>query len=222
MTTMPVDDAVRLIRSRIPARARLVGIDGYGGGGKSTLADRLAAATGAQVVHIDDFYLPSAEQGGSRGGHGRLFDLERLREQALEPLRAGRTASPDRYDWETDRVVAGERTVTPEACTIVEGVYALRADLRSYYDASVWVDCDEAVRLGRGLERDGQQARARWVGEWMPMERAYAVDERPAEAATVRIDASGGDDGLVYRLVDESRAVGDHPEAYTGDVEADV
>ena len=40
----------------LPGGVRLVAVDGYGGAGKSTFADRLAAALGgAAVVHTDDF-----------------------------------------------------------------------------------------------------------------------------------------------------------------------
>lgn len=51
--------------SGLPRRHRtlLVGIDGCGGAGKSTLAMRLAALDpNISVVHIDDFYLPSAQR----------------------------------------------------------------------------------------------------------------------------------------------------------------
>ncbi|HKO89921.1 MAG TPA: hypothetical protein VJU61_02140, partial [Polyangiaceae bacterium] len=50
-------------RERHHNRPLLVCIDGAGASGKSTIANRLAAASDdIQVVHLDDFYRPSSDR----------------------------------------------------------------------------------------------------------------------------------------------------------------
>lgn len=76
-----------------PGPFRLVTIDGPGGSGKSTFADRLSAASnGAPIVHADDF--ASADN--------PIDWWPRLLEQVIEPLADGRPAVYQRYDWPTE------------------------------------------------------------------------------------------------------------------------
>ena len=76
----------RILGLRADSETTLVGIDGRGGAGKSTLARQVAAAIdAATVVQFDDFYLPSGERGLNEEIGGD-FDWRRVREQVLEPL----------------------------------------------------------------------------------------------------------------------------------------
>lgn len=76
----------------------LIGIDGPGASGKSTLAGLLATVLeGSAVVHVDDFYLPSADRNSRAGQVGAQFDLPRLATQVVEPAAAGRGFRYQRY-----------------------------------------------------------------------------------------------------------------------------
>ena len=74
---------------------------------------------------------------------------------------------------------------------LVEGNYVIRPELRGYYALRIWVEAPYEVRLRRGLARDGEEARARWVEEWMPEEDRYVAASRPADHADVLVDGSG-------------------------------
>ena len=65
---------------------------------------------------------------------------------------------------------------------ILEGVTASREAFRPYLAYSIWIETPREVRLRRGLERDGAQARAQWE-EWMEAEDRYVERERPAAHA---------------------------------------
>lgn len=95
-------------RERRADRPLLICIDGGGASGKSTIANRLAAASeDIQVVHLDDFYRPSSDRYvGSLTERpiGADFDLNRLRAELLVPLRSGFTSSYHVCDWGTDQV----------------------------------------------------------------------------------------------------------------------
>lgn len=188
----------------------LVGIDGLGGAGKSTLANCLCAAlthrdVAAEIVHLDDFFRPSAERSSADDGEGVYFDWLRLREQVLAPLRLGRPAIYKRYDWTND-VLAGFHQVSPAGIVVVEGVSAVRRELADAYDFRIWVECPRDIRLVRGLARDGREARARWEQEWMPAEDRYVAEHRPRDRADAVVD---GTDPTVLRPRDGT----DRPEA---------
>jgi uridine kinase len=163
-------DAAR--RARDPV---FVGIGGHGGAGKTTLAHALP---GAQIVSTDSFW------------DGAAFDLGRLRAEALEPLLAGRAACFAVWDWAA-QAPGGVQTVEPRDVIVVEGVCALHRLLRDAYDVRVWVDAPEALRLERGVARDGEAARRTWVEQWLPSEERYVERDRPVDAAHVLVDGSG-------------------------------
>jgi len=76
---------------------------------------------------------------------------------------------------------------TPRRDRRGRGIYTLRPELRELYDLRVWVDCPRDLRLARGLARDGEQARPRWEGDWMPKEDHYVSECRPMASADVVI-----------------------------------
>jgi len=143
-----------------------VGIDGGGGAGKSTLAGALAEARGdVRVLHLDDVFLSTV-------GGPESVDVARLRREALEPLATGRPARFRRFEWWGEQL-AEEHVVEPGRVVVVEGVFALQPDLRGIYDVTAWVETDEALRLARGLDRDGKHARALWE-QWQAAEATHA------------------------------------------------
>ncbi len=83
-------------------------------------------------------------------------------------------------------------TTSVAGVVIVEGNYVIRPELRGYYDLRIWVEAPYDLRLQRGITRDGEQARTRWVEEWMPEEDRYVAASRPADYADVLVDGSGG------------------------------
>lgn len=188
----------RLLRHLDGAAGRrgvcLVGVDGCGGSGKSTFAGALArAGTGVEIVHMDDFYRPAAERLGMSApadAMGADFDWPRLGQAVLEPLARGEQGRYQRYDWATD-ALAGWHEVEARGVVVIEGIYALRAELRDIYDVRIWVECPYELRLARGMARDGEAMRWRWEQEWMPLEDRYVAAHAPHEAADLVVDGSG-------------------------------
>ncbi|MFW5691015.1 MAG: hypothetical protein ACOCXZ_00830, partial [Chloroflexota bacterium] len=69
--------------------------------------------------------------------------------------------------------------------------YTLVPLLRDFYDFSVWVDCPYAIRLARGIARDGEAMRTQWVEDWMPAEDRYTEAYTPRTFARMVVDGSG-------------------------------
>ncbi|WP_029291157.1 uridine kinase [Cellulomonas sp. HZM] len=184
-TAPAVGRVVDLARSR-PARlgpVRLVVVDGPAGSGKTTFAAAVAelAGPGTTVLHLDDLYE------GWSGLEGSLWP--RLSAQVLEPLRRGRPGRYQRYDWGSGAFAEWVDVPLP-ALLVVEGCGSARRAADASASVRVWVEADDALRLERGLERDGQDAREQWV-RWMDDERAHFDREGTRARADVRVGAWG-------------------------------
>ncbi len=174
-------EAVQDAIAESPDKVVLVGIDGAGGSGKSTLAKKLSGALdNSTVIHLDDFADWSDDSN---------FQLSTFAERALAPLVAGITSKHQRYDWTNDSL--GEWfEIPPSGIAIVEGVTVLRPDLREYWQVSVWVDCPRELRIARGVARDGEAIRSKWVEQWMPGEDEYFERDRPWDSVGFIFDGA--------------------------------
>jgi uridine kinase len=175
-------DAIAQIAAAAAARTgetAFIGIDGYGGSGKSTFSERVhRAIPESVVVHIDDFAAPSIPQ----------WDWDRFRAQLLQPLLAGRPARYQRWDWPTDSG-AEWHDVPVGRPVIVEGVSSTRREVDAPWAITVWIEAPLEVRLGRAVERDGEAMLPVWLDVWIPSEDAYVAREDPA--ARVDVIVSG-------------------------------
>jgi uridine kinase len=163
-------EAVSSSRAPKGVATRIVAIDGQGGAGKSSLAAWLAGELDAPIIHTDDF----------AGWENPVDWWPDLIANALAPLAAGRPASYVPTSWGGDE--KPPVVVEPADLVILEGVTASREAFRPYLAYSIWVETPRDVRLKRGLERDGAEARAQWE-EWMEGEDRYVERERPADRA---------------------------------------
>jgi len=183
----PWETAARQVTSAIASwrAARLgilvVAIDGHGTAGKSTIAASVAGATGAALVHTDDFFLA---QPASRSGQpsrlrslGQYYDWKRIRAQALEPLRASRSAKFRCFDWSRGTGLGGVATVRPSDLILLEGVFSAAPELSDLVDRSVFVDAPEHERLRR---LHAQVAPDDWDADWLAVQQSYFDRTRPA------------------------------------------
>ncbi|WP_261177291.1 uridine kinase [Anaerobacillus sp. CMMVII] len=166
----------------------LIGIDGCGGSGKSTLAARIKESyQNVTIVHMDDFYLPSAQIIQSPPADkpvGADFDWKRVFKQVLDPLLKNQEGYYQRYDWPSDRLA--EWHVVPIAgIVVIEGCYSLRNELATSYDLKIWVETPRETRLLRGIERDGEAARSKWENDWMVSEDIYLELQKPKQRVDI-------------------------------------
>jgi uridine kinase len=157
---------------------RVIAIDGRAGAGKSTLAEALASRIGAPIVALEDLY-------GGWDGLDRGVAL--LSGSVLVPLTQGRAASVPRYDWAA-RAWGEPWALEPPGVLIVEGVGAGAEALAPYTSVLVWLECDDAVRRERWLDRRPSDA-GEWV-RWGANEQSYIERERPRAPADLVLGAS--------------------------------
>ena len=163
---------------------RLVCIDGRAGSGKSTLGRAVHAVAStfgsSYLIHLDDLL---------DGWSGLARVSRTLDRDVLTPLRDGRPGRYRRYDWVLERF-AEAHLVEPVEILVVEGVGSGAASYSSSTTTLVWVDAPGELRLARGMARDGEAMRPRWL-QWMADEDALFQRERTRERADVIVDGSG-------------------------------
>jgi len=176
-----LDTIVAAIHAATPPdkmTTKLVGIDGCGGSGKTTLATQLAAQISAPVIHTDDFAQ----------WDNALDWSPRFMEQVIIPFQNNEPARYQRYDW-TTKTLTEWHEVPTGGIVIIEGVSATRALFRPVLSYTIYVDAPRELRLKRGLARDGAAARPLW-DQWQAEEDAYLASENPASKADVVIDGT--------------------------------
>lgn len=180
--------------NQLPKRHQslILGIDGGGGAGKSTLARKLQElGKNVTVVHTDDFYRPSVERKQvdpmEVGGN---WDWERIREQVLTPINNDLNGRYQEYDWRIDQMTDWHNVPTG-SLVIIEGCYSIRKELADLYDFRIWVESPKSLRLNRGIERDGEASRHLWEDLWLPGEEHYIKVQQPTRYADLVVDGTG-------------------------------
>jgi pantothenate kinase len=168
VTAADLVDADLVVRARrlMDGQRAVLGIAGAPGAGKSTLAERIAAAIGdeAVVVPMDGFHLHDDELArlgrSDRKGAPDTFDvagyaalLRRLRTETTHTVYA------PAFDRSRELAVAGAIAVHPwHRLVVTEGNYLLYdapgwSDLLPLMDETWFVQGDEDVRLERLVQR---------------------------------------------------------------------
>lgn len=198
MIPIIVDTVHRVLREH--GSPMLVAIDGRSGAGKSTVAAILAAATHATVVPSDDFFAAeiTTAQWEARTASERArdaIDWRRLREEALEPLLAGRSATWHPFDFAAGPRPDGTYAMSPELVRrepapviILDGAYSTRPELADLTSLTILVEMPPAVRLKRLAGREAPDFLASWHARWDVAEDFYFAHVRPPSAFDLVVD----------------------------------
>lgn len=169
----------------------IVAIDGGAGSGKTTLAAAIAAQFGADVLHMDDFFLQAHQRTAERllepGGN---VDYERFEAEVLQPLSCGEAYVYRRFSCAQQALMQGVEK-TPARVTVVEGSYSLHPRLSGYYDLRVLLEIDADTQSERILAREGKEKHARFINEWIPLENLYFDKTEIAARCDIRLRAGG-------------------------------
>lgn len=170
----------------LKAKPRVViAIDGKCGAGKSTLASLLTEVYSANLIHMDDFYLPANLRTPERlkelGGN---IHYERFTSQVIPALTELKNSSNDTihifkdymyqiFDCHIMNYKNTLATITDCPLTIVEGSYSLRPEFRNSYDLKIFLDISPELQKKRLLARNGAEAYKNFESKWIPMELKY-------------------------------------------------
>ena len=182
---------------------RLVGIDGCGGAGKSTFAERLArCGDNWPVVHTDDFATHEEP----------LEWWPRMLADVIEPMSRRQRATFRPYDW-VNRGPGDIITIEAADVVLIEGVGATRKGWRDRLALRIWVDADSDLRLRRGLARDGEALAEFWRG-WRIAEDRYVAEEDPVAYADLVV--TGDPAGVAHDPEEQFVVVSERQRAEPG------
>lgn len=199
----------------LPFPPVIIALAGASGSGKSTLADELARSLGGIHFSLDSYYrdlghLQWEERTRANFDDPGMIEVGLLAAHVAE-LAAGRAIERPVYDFAAyTRVPGVTERVEPAELVIVEGLFALSyAELRPYYQLSVYVDTPDALCFSRRMKRDVEE-RGR-DPETIRMQ--YEATVRPCGLAFVRPMAEiadlvvDGTDALDFKVEQIARAL---------------
>lgn len=165
----------------------VIAIDGPAASGKTTLAARLAKRYGADVLHMDDYFLQPHQRTPERYAQpGGNVDWERFLAEALLPLSRGESYIRRRFDCGSMTLLEGV-TVSPAALTVVEGSYSLHPQLAGYYDLRVLLAVDAKEQSARILARNGEEKHRQFIERWIPLENRYFAETHIEERCDMQL-----------------------------------
>ena len=168
----------------------ILAIDGPCGSGKTTLAALLAQLYDCPVFHADDFFLRPEQRTPERFAEpGGNLDRERLLEEVLAPLHAGKTVFFRRFDCHT-LSLQPPVAVVPSMLTIVEGSYCLHPELAPMYDVSVCLTIPPELQRRRILARNGEEMAQHFFERWIPLEQVYFDAMKPQNRCGFTLSAA--------------------------------
>jgi uridine kinase len=188
------------VRREHPVR---VAIDGPDAAGKTTVGDALAAALRARgrsvvQVHGDDFHRSRAIRHRRAGEPGSRYhdaiDHDALLRDVLTPLgpAGSRRYLPSLWDLATDRRTnPPQRTAPVDAVLVLDGMYLQRPELVDHFEVRIYIDVSDDVIVRRAVARGEDVASYR--ARYLPAQRVYVRDARPAEHAHVLISFDEAD-----------------------------
>ena len=177
-TAMTVEQIVKEIMQKAPTQKPvLIGIEGFGGSGKTTFATKLRDALGsAYVVNIDDFIVKEklTEPSWDKGG----FDRARLERQVLLPASKQESVQYQELIWDTN-TLSEPKVVPPVDYLIIEGISCYHPKIEHYYDYKIWINTPIEVAKKRGHARDGSNENAQHWDLWAENDLAYQKAYHP-------------------------------------------
>ena len=182
----------------VPVLERIVGrqdakpvyvivLDGRAASGKTTMARQLAEILDADVIHMDDFFLPMELRTEKRlATPGGNVHYERFREEVLPHL-----AKPEPFTYRkfecSIKDFNGVCPIGSKSFRIAEGSYSLHPELGDYADLTVFSDVEPEEQLRRIRNRNGEEGSEMFQNRWIPLEEAYFRAYRIAERADIRV-----------------------------------
>ncbi len=190
----------KLKNEDISKKIYIIGVDGLGGSGKSTLVNSLKSQLqnenySSYVLHIDDFIHPKCIRYDISKEEWYCYYNVQWRydyvvKEILSPIKNGEIIDKqiEIYDKENDRYITQRVNLVHSSVLILEGIFLQRKELKAYLDFIIYLDVPQKVRLNRVLARDGymgglEDIKCKYEKRYFPAEEKYILEYSPIENA---------------------------------------
>lgn len=147
------------------SRPLIVGIDGLGGAGKTTIVKNIEQALNhnnckVTTIHMDDHIVERDKryETGNEEWYEYYYlqwDLEMLKTNLFEVLNNNcENIFLPFYDMSTDSNSNKHINVAVDGIVLIEGIFLQREEWRDFYDYIIFLDCPGELRVKRVLNRD--------------------------------------------------------------------
>lgn len=151
----------------------IIALDGRCASGKTTTAKYLSTIINADIIKMDDFFLPPAKRTALRlqepGGN---VDYERFNDEVIAKIHDPSGFQYKKYSCHTN-MLNELQSVGSRPFRIIEGSYSTHPFFGSYADITVFIDVDPDIQLSRIINRNGAQMSAIFKNKWIPLEEKY-------------------------------------------------
>ncbi|MCM1500541.1 MAG: uridine kinase [Clostridium sp.] len=177
----------------------VLGIDGLGGAGKSSISEKICTEfekSGRHTVllHIDDFiHVREVRYNRDYPEWQCYYDLQWRYGYFIEILNkikggTGNSIEVELYDKEKDCYRSQTYDIAEKTIVVVEGIFLQRTELAGIFDYMVYIDVPEDIRMKRVLKRDTyigneQEIIDKYENRYFPAEHKYVRKYRPTESA---------------------------------------
>ncbi|WP_353093314.1 AAA family ATPase [Tissierella praeacuta] len=183
----------------------IIGIDGLGGAGKSTITELLKTQLQninyyPVVLHIDDFIHPkhirydeSKEEWYCYYNIQWRYDY--LIKEVLLPIKQGIEIYKEieLYNKENDLYILEQIRIPHGSILLIEGIFLQRKELERYFDYMIYVEVPKETRFTRVINRDtyigeAKDIKLKYERRYFPAENKYIKEYCPIENADFVLD----------------------------------
>lgn len=178
----------------------IVGIDGLGGAGKSSISEEIYEELSGEnipieVLHIDDFIHPKNIRYNDNYAEWECYynlqwRYDYLLENVINPIKKNGkfTGLIELYDKDEDRYEKKSVDIKEGSVVLIEGIFLQREELSQVFDYMIYIDVPESERLKRVLKRDGyigtvDDIKEKYENRYFPAERHYVNMYSPSKLA---------------------------------------
>ncbi|WP_188856969.1 kinase [Oceanobacillus indicireducens] len=178
----------------------LVGVDGLGGAGKTTLVQQLKAELESTakvvVLHMDNHIVERNKRydTGYEEWYEYYFlqwDIEMLEEELFKKVynNESKLTLPF-YDISVDQHKRNTISISEDSIILIEGIFLQRKEWKPYFDFIVFVNCSKEKRFARIVKRDtylgdNQIILEKYKKRYWLAEDYYLETENPVKSADI-------------------------------------
>ena len=181
----------------------IIGIDGLGGAGKSTISEKMCLIFKENdyhtvLLHIDDFiHVREVRYNDEYPDWQCYYDLQWRYDYFLDVINEIKNSGREYidielYDKDNDTYFNQRFEVGQKTIVIVEGIFLQKKEYNNIFDYMIYIDIPEKERLNRVLKRDTyigdeKQIIEKYENRYFPAEHRYMKEYQPERNADLVI-----------------------------------